>query len=126
MQSRQSTQGRSDERIAAAGSKPLRRLARGGIKRSRLAGDRGSLAKRITKRAGTTPPIYVPTLSEHIRGAIAQSGLSVYYIARKTDVDQSTLNKFLNRSRRNIRLDVADRLYAWFFHPPRQKARPFK
>jgi len=84
------------------------------------------LAKRISKRASLPSPIYIASLSEYLRGAIVRSGLSVYYIARKTGVDQSTLNKFLNRSRRNIRLDVADRLFTWFFHPPRRKARPFK
>jgi transcriptional regulator with XRE-family HTH domain len=78
-------------------------------------------------RAGATPPLRVPaSLSEHIREAITRSGLSVYYVAKKTGVDQSTLNKFLNGTRRNIRLDVADRLFAFFFHPPRKRARPFR
>jgi len=63
------------------------------------------------------------SLAEHLRQAAADSGLSVYQIAKETCVDQSTLNKFLNGVRGNLRLDVADRLFRYFFEPPRRKRR---
>ena len=53
-------------------------------------------------------------LAAVLRQAAAQSGLSVYRIAKDAGVDQSTLNKFLNGQRDNLRLDVADRLFAFF------------
>jgi len=61
------------------------------------------------------------SLAEHLRQAAADGGLSVYRIAKETGVDQSTLNKFLNGARGNLRLDVADRLFRYFFEPPRRK-----
>ena len=53
-------------------------------------------------------------LAAAIRDAAGQSGLSVYRIAKDAGVDQSTLNKFLNGDRDNLRLDVADRLFRFF------------
>lgn len=64
------------------------------------------------------------SLADQIRDAADKSGLSVYRIAKETEVDQSTLNKFLNGSRDNLRIDVADRLFRFFFHPPRRKDKP--
>lgn len=61
------------------------------------------------------------TLSDHLRRAVAASGLSVYRIAKETGVDQSTLNKFLLGQRNNLRLDVADRLFRFFFQTPRRR-----
>ena len=65
------------------------------------------------------------TLAGHIRDAARRSGLSVYRIARETSVDQSTLNKFLNGTRDNLRIDIADRLFRFFklrvTHPRRKK-----
>ena len=55
-----------------------------------------------------------PTLAATLRDAAQNSGLSVYQIAKESGVDQSTLNKFLNRDRDNLRLDIADRLFAFF------------
>ena len=51
------------------------------------------------------------SLADHIRDAARESGLSVYRLAIDADVDQSTLNKFLNGDRTNLRLDIADRLF---------------
>ena len=76
---------------------------------------------RPARRASTRR---VPSLAEQIRQAADASGLSVYRIAKETGVDQSTLNKFLSGTRENVRLDVADRLFRFFFHPPRRKGRP--
>ena len=53
-------------------------------------------------------------LASLIRKAADESGLSVYRIAKDAAVDQSTLNKFLNGQRDNLRLDVADRLFHFF------------
>ena len=54
------------------------------------------------------------SLAEHIRAAADTSGLSVYRIAQETGLDQSALNRFLNGTRDNLRLDVADRLFRFF------------
>jgi plasmid maintenance system antidote protein VapI len=51
------------------------------------------------------------SLADHIRTAAADSGKSVYAIAKEAGVDQSTLNKFLTGARGNLTLDVADRLF---------------
>lgn len=64
------------------------------------------------------------TLAQHLRDAAKASGLSVYRIAKETGADQSTLNKFLNGDRDNLRIDVASRIYHFFFLPPRRKSRP--
>ena len=53
-------------------------------------------------------------LAALLRQAANDSGLSVYRIAKDASVDQSTLNKFLNGQRDNLRLDVADRLFEFF------------
>ena len=55
-----------------------------------------------------------PSLADILRQAAQRSGLSVYQIAKEAGVDQSTLNKFLNGDRDNLRLDVADRLFKFF------------
>ena len=39
--------------------------------------------------------------------------MSVNQIARATGLDQSALNRFLNRTRDNIRLEVAQKLMDW-------------
>jgi transcriptional regulator with XRE-family HTH domain len=82
------------------------------------------LAQRLTKSKGSGDSLPTPSLTEHIRNAAAASSLSVYRIAKETGVDQSTLNKFLSGRRDNIRLDVADRLFRFFFQAPRRKLRP--
>lgn len=53
-------------------------------------------------------------LAAILRDTARGSGLSVYQIAKESGVDQSTLNKFLNGERDNLRLDVADRLFKYF------------
>lgn len=69
-------------------------------------------------------PRRVLSLAEELRSAALASGLSIYRIAKDTSIDQSTLNKFVNGDRDNLRLDVADRLYRYFFEPPRRKRPP--
>jgi len=53
------------------------------------------------------------TLAEHIRAAATGSGESIYQIARNSGVDQSTLNKFMNGTRTNLTLEVADKLFEY-------------
>lgn len=72
-------------------------------------------------RGGSAPRVL--SLADHLRRAASDSGLSVYRIAKETAIDQSTLNKFLVGARDNLRLDVADRLFRFFFCPPRPKSR---
>jgi transcriptional regulator with XRE-family HTH domain len=78
----------------------------------------------VKKQVRRATPRRVVSLADQIRQAVAASRLSVYRIAKETGVDQSTLNKFLSGARANIRLDAADRLFQFFFHPPRPKAVP--
>jgi transcriptional regulator with XRE-family HTH domain len=61
-------------------------------------------------RLGTNPTDE-PTLADHLRAAARASGLSVRQLAMRSETDQSTLNKFLNGERPNLRLDIADRLF---------------
>jgi plasmid maintenance system antidote protein VapI len=51
------------------------------------------------------------SLADLLREAARDSGLSVYRLAKEAEVDQSTLNKFLNGGRDNLTLGVADRLF---------------
>lgn len=66
-------------------------------------------------------PRRILSLANHLRMAAKASKLSVYRIAQETGVDQSTLNKFLTGTRDNLRLDVADRLFRFFFVPPKRR-----
>lgn len=50
------------------------------------------------------------SLAGRIRKAARESGETVYRLAQLAELDQSTLNKFLNGTRGNLRLDMADRL----------------
>jgi hypothetical protein len=50
-------------------------------------------------------------LADHIRRAVRESDLSVYRLAKDAEVDQPTLNKFMNGTRDNLTLGVADRLF---------------
>ena len=77
----------------------------------------------MRKRPGKHGKNVGKSLADHLRDAVDSSELSVYRIAQETDVDQSTLNKFVNGDRNNLRLDVADRLFRFFFLPPRRKRR---
>ncbi len=68
-------------------------------------------------------------LAAILRDAARRSRLSVYQIAKESGVDQSTLNKFMNGDRNNLRLDVADRLFKFFGlrftrQPERRRRRP--
>ena len=78
----------------------------------------------MKKEGRRASPRRILSLADQIRQAAKTSGLSVYRIAKETGVDQSTLNKFLSGTRANIRLDVADRLFRFFFQPPRRMRRP--
>ena len=62
----------------------------------------------------TRPSGEAESLAAILRSHIRRSGLSVYQIARDSGVDQSTLNKFMNGDRINLRLDVTDRLFRFF------------
>jgi hypothetical protein len=64
----------------------------------------------MTRRDSKSPED-TTSLADHLRAAARDSGLSVYALAHQARVDQSTLNKFLNGDRPNLRLDVADRLF---------------
>ena len=50
-----------------------------------------------------------PTLSEQLRAAIVDSGLSLQQLARESGVDVSILSRFARRER-TMTLELADRL----------------
>jgi plasmid maintenance system antidote protein VapI len=76
-----------------------------------------------TKHTRGGRPRRVLSLGEHLRSAAKDCGLSVYRIAKETGTDQSTLNKFLAGTRDNLRLDIADRLFRYFFKTPSRKTK---
>jgi transcriptional regulator with XRE-family HTH domain len=53
------------------------------------------------------------TLTDAIRAAIQQSGLTVYRIGKATGIDEANLGRFA-RGEMSIRLDKADKLAAYF------------
>jgi hypothetical protein len=53
-----------------------------------------------------------PTLTDALRAAIVQSGLTIYRIGKATGVDTANLGRFV-RGELSIRLDKADRLAAY-------------
>jgi hypothetical protein len=53
-----------------------------------------------------------PTLTDVLRAAIRQSGLTCYRIAKATGIDQANLGRFI-RGELSVRLDKADRLAAY-------------
>jgi plasmid maintenance system antidote protein VapI len=55
----------------------------------------------------------VKTISEVIRQAILDSGLPLQQIAERAGVERASLSRFV-RGERSLRLDMADRLAAYF------------
>ncbi len=53
-----------------------------------------------------------PTLTEVLRAAIGQSGVTCYRVAKATGIDPANLGRFLSGDM-SIRLDKADRLAAY-------------
>jgi transcriptional regulator with XRE-family HTH domain len=53
------------------------------------------------------------TLSDQLRAAIRDSGLSVYRIAKETGVSQPSISRFLNR-KRTINIEAAEALATFF------------
>ena len=53
------------------------------------------------------------TVSEQLRRAIKESHLSYYRIAKDAGVDWSTLQRFVDRSRPDIRVQTVDKLCAY-------------
>lgn len=52
------------------------------------------------------------TLTDVLRTAIQQSGLTYYRISKATEIDEATLGRFA-RGETSVRLDKADRLAAY-------------
>jgi transcriptional regulator with XRE-family HTH domain len=53
-----------------------------------------------------------PTLTDVLRAAMEQSGLTVYRIGKATGIDAANLRRFV-RGEMSVRLDKADRLAAY-------------
>lgn len=53
-----------------------------------------------------------PTMTEELRNAIEQSGLTRYRISRDLGIDQAQLSRFM-RGQRGLSLDALDRLCAY-------------
>jgi hypothetical protein len=80
--------------------------------------DRGGGRGLARRRAvGTidnmTRPNPIPTMSDTLRTAIARSGLSLLKLQHETGVHRGSLSRFI-RGERSLRLDVADKLAAYF------------
>ena len=60
------------------------------------------------------------TLSEQLRAAIVDSGLSLQQLARETGVDAGSLSRFV-RAERTLTLDSADRLASRLRHGLQQQ-----
>lgn len=54
-----------------------------------------------------------PTMSEQLRQAIHDSGLSIYAVAKGSGASQPVVARFA-AGERDIRLETADRLFAFF------------
>jgi len=54
-----------------------------------------------------------PTITEVLKKTITDSGISHYTIERETGVNRASLGRFM-RGDQSIRLDVADKLAAYF------------
>ncbi len=54
-----------------------------------------------------------PTLTDVLRAAMGQSGLTIYRIGKATGIDAANLRRFA-RGDMSIRLDKADKLAAYF------------
>ncbi len=94
---------------------PTRRaLESGRIELVDMSRKRGQLMKAAgaPRVKATRPKRKAVTLAAALRRAASESGLSVNQLAKAAHLDQSALNRFLNGTRANIRLDVADKLLA--------------
>jgi plasmid maintenance system antidote protein VapI len=56
----------------------------------------------------------VKTLTDQLKDAVAESGLSVYEIAKATGIPQPVLHRFVAGDRPTIRLDTAEKLATYF------------
>lgn len=54
------------------------------------------------------------TLTEQLKQAIDDSGLSIYRIAKDTGIPQPVLHRFMTGDRPSIRLKTAESLAAYF------------
>jgi plasmid maintenance system antidote protein VapI len=67
----------------------------------------------------------MPSMSETLRKAILDTGLPLLQVAKATGVERASLSRFV-RGERTLRLDMADRLAAYFgleLRPTRGKGR---
>jgi len=58
-------------------------------------------------------PSKPPTMSEVIRRAIVESGMSYKSLSRETDLTRASIQRFVD-GRQSLRLDLADRLAEFF------------
>lgn len=63
--------------------------------------------------AAKRPKAEPPTLSDQLRAAIAESGLSHYRLAKETGVSQPIITRFANGTR-GISLETAGRIAGYF------------
>ncbi len=54
------------------------------------------------------------TLTDQLRAAVRDSGLSINHIANGAYIPQPVLQRFASGDRDNLRLDTADKLAAYF------------
>ena len=88
-----------------------------------MAKDRAKKKSPARVAKGKSPPRV--SLADQLRQAINESGLTQYRIAKESGVQQTILSRFAT-GERNVQLDTADKLAAYFgmsLNPP-QKPSP--
>ena len=67
----------------------------------------------MTGRIGVVTIDTMVTITEILRQAIVDSGLPLQQVAERAGVERASLSRFV-RGQRTLRLDMADRLAAYF------------
>jgi plasmid maintenance system antidote protein VapI len=62
------------------------------------------------------------TITETLREAVRESGLSLYAICKATGLNEDALSRFM-RGKTSMRLDLADRLAAYFAIESQRKGK---
>jgi DNA-binding Xre family transcriptional regulator len=66
------------------------------------------------------------TISDQLKNAIESQGATLYRIAKDAQLDWGTLQRFLDGSRPNIRIDTIDKLCEYLGLELRPKRKPTK
>ena len=92
------------------GKKKLKRVMRSGkLSKDQIAKDR-EIRRKVQEEFPPAPSPSIPhPISESLKRAIEENGLSVYEIAKRAHVSQIMISRFLS-GERDIRMATADKL----------------